>query len=63
LVLIYSGPRWSPETKNHIAAQSGIRVFEAPLNSISDDEAVRQALDFAQSLQIVRDQNNRKQVN
>jgi sulfate adenylyltransferase large subunit len=63
LVVIYSGAPLPAETKQLITAKFGKRVFEAPRNSTSDNEAVRLALEFTQSLRIVRDQNSRKQVN
>jgi sulfate adenylyltransferase subunit 1 len=62
-VVIYSGAPLAAETKAHLRAQFGARVFEAASILASNDEVVRQAARFAQSLRIAAAETNREQVN
>jgi sulfate adenylyltransferase large subunit len=63
MVVIYSGDPLSSETKQGIASEFGMRLFEAPANPCGDEEIGRQVLAFAQSLRLATPKTNREKVN
>ncbi len=65
IVVIYSGEALAAETKQRIASETGARVFDAAATNLpgDEDEAVRPALAFAQSLRLYAPGTNREKVN
>jgi sulfate adenylyltransferase subunit 1 len=64
-VVIYSGDALAPETKRHIATETGERLFDAGATNLAGDEEeiFRQSIAFAQSLRITDLRRNREKVN
>ena len=63
VVVIYSGDPLAPETKQRVATEFGVRVFDAIATHLPkvDDEVSRQALVFAESLRLPTSGTSRRQ--